>query len=731
MSAPALNRRSFLQVTATASGGLLLGTWLEPTFAAASPALGNDPFVPNAFIRITADGSVTIIAKNPEIGQGVKTSLPMTIAEELDVRWEDVTIEQGDLNPAYGGQVAGGSTGTPTNWEPLRRAGAAARQMLVAAAAATWSVPKADCTTSDGRVHHRASNRSLGYGDLAARAATLTAPDLRTVALKPPAEYKIIGKSIGSVDTPKIVRGEPIFGIDVTLPGMRHAVFQKCPMFGGKVADANLDVVRAMPGVRAAFIVDGGTNLSGLLGGVAIVADSWWQANQARKQLKVTWVRGGTETQSSTGFAQQAAALMAGTPQRTLRQDGDVPAALAGAHRTVTAEYHYPFLAHATLEPMNCTAWFHDGKMELWAPSQNPGSGRQLVATTLGIAPEDVTVHLVRAGGGFGRRLANDYMVEAAWIARQVDEPVKLLWSREDDTQHDFYRPAGWHKLQGGVSASGELTAWHQHFVSFGEGERFVAGGSMGATEFPALFVPNFRLDASVMPLDVPTGFLRAPGSNGLAFVAQSFIDELAHAAGKDPVQFRLALLGPPRMAMDGERGVYDAARMRAVLEAVAERSGWGRAMPAGRGMGVAFHFSHRGYFAEVVEASVAADGGVTVHKVWVAGDIGPIIINPSNAVNQVQGSVIDGLSEMFAQEITITEAQVDQQHFGDFPLLRLTEAPREIDVHFVRSDSPVTGLGEPALPPVIPALCNAIFAATGRRIRSLPLSQHDLYPAG
>jgi isoquinoline 1-oxidoreductase beta subunit len=603
--------------------------------------------------------------------------------------------------------------------------------MLVAAAAATWSVPEADCTTSDGRVHHRASNRSLGYGELAARAATLTAPDLRTVALKPAAEYKIIGKSIGSVDTPKIVRGEPIFGIDVTLPGMRHAVFQKCPMFGGKVADANLDVVRAMPGVRAAFIVDGGTNLSGLLGGVAIVADSWWQANQARKQLKVTWVRGGTETQSSTGFAQQAAALMAGTPQRTLRQDGDVPAALAGAHRTVTAEYHYPFLAHATLEPMNCTAWFHDGKMELWAPSQNPGSGRQLVATTLGIAPEDVIVHLVRAGGGFGRRLANDYMVEAAWIARQVGEPVKLLWSREDDTQHDFYRPAGWHKLQGGVSASGELTVWHQHFVSFGAGERFVAGGSMGATEFPALFVPNFQLDASTMPLEVPTGFLRAPGSNGLAFVAQSFIDELAHAAGKDPVQFRLALLGPPRMAMDGERSVYDAARMRAVLEAVAERSGWGRAMPAGRGMGVAFHFSHRGYFAEVVEASIAADGGVTVHKVWVAGDIGPIIINPSNAVNQVQGSVIDGLSEMFAQEITITEAQVDQQHFGDFPLLRLTEAPREIDVHFVKSDAPVTGIGEPALPPVIPALCNAIFAATGRRIRSLPLSQHDLYPAG
>lgn len=731
MSAPALNRRGFLQVTAAAGGGLLLGTWLEPALASRPPTLGNDPFVPNAFIRITADGTVTIIAKNPEIGQGVKTSLPMTIAEELDVRWEDVRIEQGDLNPAYGGQVAGGSTGTPTNWEPLRRAGAAARQMLVAAAAATWSVPDAECTTSDGRVHHRASNRSLSYGELAARAATLTAPDLRTVALKPAAEYKIIGTSVGSVDTPKIVRGEPIFGIDVTLPGMRHAVFQKCPVFGGTVAEANLDAIRAMPGVRATFVVDGGTNLSGLLGGVAIVADTWWQAQQARKQLKVTWVRGGTELQGSTGFAQQASTLMAGTPQRTLRQDGDVSAALAGAHRTVTAEYHYPFLAHATLEPMNCTAWFHDGKMELWAPSQNPGSGRQLVATTLGIAPEDVIVHLVRAGGGFGRRLANDYMVEAAWIARHVGEPVKLLWSREDDTQHDFYRPAGWHKLHGAVSPTGALTAWHQHFISFGEGERFAQGASMAATEFPALFVPNFRLDASVIPLGVPTGFLRAPGSNGLAFVSQCFIDELAHAAGQDPVQFRLALLGPPRMAMDGERAVYDGGRMRAVLEAVAQRSGWGRAMPAGRGMGVAFHFSHRGYFAEVVEASVAADGSVTVHKVWVVGDIGPIIINPSNAVNQVEGSVIDGLSEMFAQEITITNGQVDQQHFGDFPLLRLTESPREIDVHFVRSDAPVTGLGEPALPPVIPALCNAIFAATGRRIRSLPLSQHDLYPAG
>jgi isoquinoline 1-oxidoreductase beta subunit len=724
----ALDRREFLKVTALAGGGLAIGSWWQPLTA--SPTA--EAFAPNAFIRITADGVITIVSKNPEIGQGIKTSLPMLVAEELDVPWSAVRIEQAASEPAkYGSQVAGGSTATPGHYDSMRQSGAAARQMLIAAAAATWGVPEAECTTGDAMVRHTATGRTLRYGALAEKAATMPVPELRTVRLKDPKEYRVIGTVVPGVDNPAIVRGKPLFGIDVTVPGMLHAVFQKCPVFGGKVVSANLDVVRRLPGVRQAFVVEGGTSLAGLLGGVAILADTWWAANQARKQLVVTWDEGATAAQDSAGYAARANALAAGTPQRTLRKDGDAATALGAAAHTVEAAYSYPFLAHATLEPMNCTARVDGAKVEIWAPSQNPQSGRQLVAQTLGVAAADITIHMTRCGGGFGRRLNNDYMVEAAAIAKQAGVPVKLLWSREDDIQHDFYRPAGFHFLKGGVDSAGKLVAWQNHFVSFGEGQGFVASANIGATEFPALFVPNFLLESSVMPLGVPTGFLRAPGSNALAFVAQSFLDELAHVGAKDPLQFRLDLLGPPRTVEENGRVVYDAGRMRGVLESVRDRSGWGkRTLPARHGLGVAFHFSHRGYFAEVVEASVSTDGGVRVHAVWAVGDIGRQIINPSNAVNQVQGSVIDGLSEAFEQEITIARGRVEQSNFNDFPLLRLTHSPPKIDVHFITSDNPPTGLGEPALPPVVPALCNAIFAVTGKRIRSLPLAKHDLRPA-
>ncbi len=747
-----LDRRGFLQVTAVAGGGLLLGAYLAPARARAAQLAGTtaDGFAPNAFIRIMPDGAVTIMAKNPEVGQGIKTSLPMLIADELDVDWSQVTVEQAMSDAGkYGRQFVGGSSSTPSNYTAMRRVGAAGRQLMLAAAAATWGVPVSACSTRAGVVTHQPSGRKLSYGQLVARAATLTPPDPQSVPLKDPRDFTIIGTPVRSVDTPAIVTGTPMFGIDVTLPGMLYAVYVKCPVFGGKVVSADLAAVTTLPGIRHAFVVDGtadGTR-SGLHSGVAIVADSWWQAQQAAKRLKVTWDEGPTALQSSTGFAEQAAQLSTGTPERTLRKDGDVATALGQAAKTVEASYSYPFIAHATLEPMNCTARVSGTTAEIWAPSQGPQSGGEEVAQALGIDPANVTVHIVRSGGGFGRRGFNDFMVEAATIARTVGAPVKLLWPREDDMHHDYYRPAGFHYLKGGVDAAGRLVAWHDHFVSFGENGRFASTADLSPSEFPARFVPNFQLDTSLIPLGVPTGYLRAPGANALAFVIQSFIDELAIAAGRDPLQFRLDLLGPARMVDDnsaaeasgageerafGGRGAgrggfsagYDAARARAVLELVRDKSGWDhRQPPAGTGWGVAFHYSHGGYFAEVAQVRVDDSKLVHIEKIWVAGDIGSPIINPLNAENQTQGAVLDGIAQALGQGITIDRGRVVQSNFHNFLLLRHTQAPPVIEVHFVTNDHSPSGLGEPPLPPVIPAVCNAIYAATGTRIRSLPIA--------
>jgi isoquinoline 1-oxidoreductase beta subunit len=737
-----LDRRSFLRVTAIAGGGFMLASYLEPLDLLAAQGRGNaPPLEPNAFVSIDANGIATIIAKNPEIGQGVKVMLPMLIAEELDVEWKDVRIEQGDLNTArYGGQSAGGSFATPSNWEPMRRIGAAARHMLIAAAAQEWGVPAAEITTTPGRLVHAPSKRSAGYGQFAAAAARIAPPDQATLTLKDPASYRLIGKPIPGVDNHKIVTGQPLFGSDIKLPGMLFAVYQRCPVIGGKAVSANLDAIKKLPGVRHAFIVPE-SHGSGSMSGVAVVADSWWYAETARKQLQVTWDNGPAATDSSAAFSTRAAELAKEAPHNTSRQDGDVDAALSAASKTVEAAYEYPFLAHAPMEPPNATAVFRDGKLEMWAGTQQPGNVVNTIATALGITPADITIHLPRMGGSFGRRLYNDYVVETAVIAKTVGVPVQLRWSRQDEMQQEVFRPAGYHFLKAGIDSGGKLVAWRNHFVSFSvagappatgggrggqaQGPRPAGSSTLSATEFPARFVPNFATHVSMMPLGVTTGAHRAPGSCAISFVMQSFLDELAHAAGKDPVQFRLELLANTPIPMQGSGAVFNAERMTGVLKLAAEKSGWGkRQLPKGTAMGVGFHFSHQGYFAEVAEVTVDPSKRIRVNKVWVAGDIGRQIINPLNAESQVHSSVIDGLSQLML-EITVDGGKVKQTNYEEYPVLRMRQAPPAIEAHFLTSDNNPTGLGEPALPPIIPAVTNAIFTATGVRVRSLPLSKH------
>ncbi len=728
-----LSRRGFIKLTGLAGGGFALALSLDPTVrkAGAQAASGGDRTL-NPYVQIRADGKVVLFAKNPEVGQGVKTSLPLLVAEELDADWSKVEVRQSAISQElYGLQLAGGSTSIPMNFDALRRAGATARAMLVAAAAQTLRVPAAELTTDNSTVRHASSGRSATYGDLAALAATLPVPAAASIALKPKSAFRLLGKRITGVDNEKIVRGEALFGIDQRVPGMVYATFTKAPAIGARAASANLDEVRALPGVKDAFVLAqygdpitfdlGGAPAS--LSGVAIVATSTWAALQAKKALEVQWDESAASHDSWTGAVAQAKSLAAQPARQVLGEGGNVEAAFA-AGRTVEAFYSYHYVSHADLEPQNCTAWVKGDSVEIWAPTQTPQAAVGAVARLLGLPPDKVTLHQLRGGGGFGRRLANDSVCEAVQISKQAGAiPVKVQWTREDDMAFDYYRAGGFHSLKAAVDSSGKLAAWQDHFITFTlDGQAPMLAANLDKAEFPANVLANQRMLQSLIPSKIPTGPWRAPGSNVIAFCMQSFLSECAAAANRDYVEFLVELMGSPRpLAPDPFGGVFHTGRAVNVIKAVAERAQWGRTLPRGRGLGLAFHFSHQGHFAEVAEVSVDASKKVTVHKVWVVADIGPIV-NLSGAENQCEGSVVDGLSTAMGLKITFENGRVVETNFHQYPIVRMDKAP-EIDVHFLATDYAPTGCGEPALPPVAPAIANAIFAATGQRVRTLPFS--------
>ncbi len=733
-----VSRRGFIKATGAAYAGLSLGLMLPSRSLAAEesnpafPAPADGDFAPNFHLRIAPDGTVTIVSQNPECGQGIKTALPMLIAEELEVAWNSVHIVQAGFDERYQRQVAGGSGATPAHFMEFRQLGATARAMLISAAAQTWGVAAAECHAADNAVHHQASGRSLGYGDLVTVASTLEVPAAEAAPLKDPKDFKILGTRVPGVDNPALFTGKPLFGIDQTLPGLVHATYVKCPSFGGKVKSANLDYVKRQPGVTDAFILEGNDKIDEFPAGVAILGvDTWSVFKAASRALMVEWdIPADVAAQSTDGFYAKAAEVSAGEPQSTLRHDGDVDEALQNAATSLDAYYTYPYASHANLEPQNCTAVVTADHAEVWAPTQLPGWGRGLISGNLGVPEEKVVIHMTRIGGGFGRRLISDYMLQCAAIAQKAGVPVKMTWSREEDMQHDHYRAAGWHRFKGGLDADGKLVAWQDHFVTLGvnSDSETGRGANINGSEFPGLFVPNFKMGQTILNSGVPLGWWRAPGSCAIAFATQSFLDELAHASGTDPVDFKLKLLGDEerKNKPEDQRG-YHGGRMSGVVKVAAEKIGWGQSLPKGEGIGVAFHYSHLGYVAIGAKVTVSPQGSLKVDKLVAAVDCGETIMNLSGAENQVEGSMVDGLSTALGLKITVANGAVQQSNFHDYPLLRLPDTPPVVETHFVQTPFPTTGLGEPALPPLAPAVGNAIFAATGKRVRSMPFNEADL----
>ncbi len=725
LSGPRLTRRNFIVAGSAATAALVIGFKMWPKFrgrwdAVASPI--------DAWLRIDADGTATLLSAKAEMGQGVMTSLPMILAEELDLDFSKVRVEQAPTNPALYQHGTGGSASVRTQWLALRRAGAAARQMLVSAAAARWSVPAAECRTAAGAVVHDRSNRKAGYADLVADAAKLPLPDLEQVPLKNPARFTIVGHSVPRVDIPSKVDGSARFGLDVRLPGMLYAVVSRCPVFGGKPKGFDATKAKAIPGVRQVFEIPAVPRAK-TAGGVAVVAETTYAAIRGANELSVDWDLGPDASEGTDALRERMRKALS-SEQKAYRNDGDAALALSKATRLLEAEYELPFLAHATMEPPNTTAHATAGGFVIHSPTQGGNWTRDTVSEALAIPPERVVVHTTLLGGGFGRRLIADTAVEAVQVSQKAGSPVMLVWTREDDLRHDFYRPAALHHLKAALDEGGRPTAWWHRMTSTSINRWFDPDGDPGESEVGGAenlpyAIPNLRFEYGDTRSSVPRAWWRSVEHSINAFVTESFLDELAAAAKADPAVFRLSLLAGDRRiaaALDKDT-VIDTRRLRATLQLAAEKSGWGTPLPEGRGRGVSSHFSFESYVTQVAEVSVS-EGRVRVHRVVCAVDCGRVV-HPDGVAAQVEGGIAFGLSAL-KNEITLADGRVRQTNFGDYEPLRIHEMP-EVEVHIVQSDEPPTGMGEPAVPPIAAAVTNAVFALTGKRLRRLPIGPQDL----
>jgi isoquinoline 1-oxidoreductase subunit beta len=708
-----LSRRDLLKNGIAIGAGVVVGFRLPLRLPGAAWAQGTGVFAPNQWLRIDRDGVVTIVNSVPEMGQGSLTTMPMIVADELDADWGKIRVEQAPANPkVYGNPVTGaqsygGSRGIRDHLEPWRKAGAAARQMLREAAAQEWGVPVSEVDTEPGAAIHRPTGRRLLYGQLVDRAQQLPVPQNPT--LKTADQFRYIGKDRKRLDVPDKVTGKAVYGVDVQVPGMLIASIERCPVFGGKVQSFDATAAKAVPGVKHVVQVSNG---------VAVVADSFWTAVQGRKALTVTWDEGPVTQVSSPQISRDYEAL-AKQPGQQARKDGDAEAVLAAGGKTLEAVYQVPFLEHACMEPMNCTAHVTRDACTVWAPTQNPGGTQETAARITGLPREQVTVNTTLLGGGFGRRGELDFVVDAVETAKAVGGPVKVMWTREDDIQHGFYRPSTYNVFRAALDPSGTPAAWWNRIVGPGillQKGRVPAGSIDGAAMEGArnipYDIPNVLVEWTNKDFGIPLGFWRSVGPSQNAFITESFMDELAYLASQDPYEYRRKLLG--KMP-----------RHKAVLELAATKANWGAPMPAGRARGIAVAFSYGSYVSHVAEVSVAPDGKVTVHKLTCAIDCG-IAVNPDQVRAQMEGGAIYALTAVLYGEITVDRGRVQQSNFHDYPMLRINEAP-VVETNILDSGQPPGGLGEPGVPTVAPSICNAIYALTGKRIRRLPIRPDDL----